>query len=135
ILKDNTINASRKILELYDHLLEGGWEQSKLYQNFMDSTKHPVLDLISNTPSVSEEHIGQMNSEYHLSPSQRESINHFNKMMEGEVLAVNGPPGTGKTTLLQSIVANLFVKHAINEDRAPRIVGTSTNNRAVQNIV
>ena len=48
---------------------------------------------------------------------------------------MSGPPGTGKTTLLQTIVANLYVKHALNEDRAPIMIATSTNNQAVTNII
>lgn len=36
----------------------------------------------------------------------------LNETKDGEILAVSGPPGTGKTTLLQSVVADLFVKHA-----------------------
>lgn len=53
----------------------------------------------------------------------------------GEVLAVNGPPGTGKTTLLQSVVADLYVRHALAGEKAPLIVATSTNNQAVTNII
>lgn len=80
-------------------------------------------------------HYGQMNGEYPLSPSQREAVNHFNTIEHGEILAVNGPPGTGKTTLLQTIVADMYVKRAINEEKAPLIVASSTNNQAVTNII
>lgn len=37
--------------------------------------------------------------------------------------------------MLQSIVANTIVKHALHEEPAPVIVGTSTNNQAVTNII
>lgn len=80
-------------------------------------------------------HVGQMGGEYSLSESQREAVSCFQEIEEGEVLAVNGPPGTGKTTLLQSIVANMYVKAALNNDMAPIIVATSTNNQAVTNII
>lgn len=72
---------------------------------------------------------------YSLSPSQREAINHFNEIVEGDILAVSGPPGTGKTTLLQSIVANMYVSSALNKEEAPIIVASSTNNQAVTNII
>lgn len=80
-------------------------------------------------------HCGQMNGEYPLSLSQREAVNHFNCMNNGEILAVNGPPGTGKTTLLQTIVADMYVKRAIKKEEAPLIVASSTNNQAVTNII
>ncbi|WP_249183085.1 AAA domain-containing protein, partial [Anaerostipes sp. Marseille-Q3525] len=80
-------------------------------------------------------HSGQMGGEYPLSPSQREAISCFSEIKNGEVLAVNGPPGTGKTTLLQSIVANMYVNAALKKDKAPVIVATSTNNQAVTNII
>jgi hypothetical protein len=76
-----------------------------------------------------------MNGQYPLSDSQRESLNHLNCLNEGEVLAVSGPPGTGKTTLLQSIVANKFVDHALREIEPPVILAASTNNQAVTNII
>ena len=72
---------------------------------------------------------------YGLSESQRESINNFNNIKEGEILAVKGPPGTGKTTLIQSIVANEYVKRALKKDEPPLIVASSTNNQAVTNII
>ena len=80
-------------------------------------------------------HAGQMSGEYPLSESQREAISCFEEIGEGEVLAVNGPPGTGKTTLLQSIVANMYVRAALERKRAPLIIATSTNNQAVTNII
>lgn len=76
-----------------------------------------------------------MGGEYPLSASQREAINHFNSMNDGEILAVNGPPGTGKTTLLQTIVADMYVKRAMKKEKAPLIVASSTNNQAVTNII
>ena len=76
-----------------------------------------------------------MNGQYPLSPSQREAINHFNEMEEGDILAVGGPPGTGKTTLLQSIVADMYVNAALGKKDAPLIVATSMNNQPVTNII
>ena len=51
------------------------------------------------------------------------------------MLAVNGPPGTGKTTLLRSVVANLWTQAALDEAEPPLIVAASNNNQAVTNIL
>ncbi len=76
-----------------------------------------------------------MGGSYPLSPSQREAMNHFGEINEGNLLAVSGPPGTGKTTFLQSVVADMYVKSALQKEKAPIIVAASTNNQAVTNII
>lgn len=106
-----------------------------LYYNFISTQEARNEELIENTFENMKSHKGQMNGEYPLSESQREAVNHFENMQNGDILAVNGPPGTGKTTLLQSIVANMYVSNALKRKDAPIIVATSTNNQAVTNII
>lgn len=134
ILRDDTINATTSILKLYDNIIDE-CKESKLYENFISLDFNKVSPLIQNELLEMNKHCGQMGGEYPLSPSQRECINHFTNMTEGEILAVNGPPGTGKTTLLQSIVANMYVERALKKEKAPIIVASSTNNQAVTNII
>ncbi|WP_347900942.1 AAA domain-containing protein [Pseudomonas purpurea] len=43
---------------------------------------------------------------------QQFALNKMRAMGEGEILAVNGPPGTGKTTLLRDLIAHLVVERA-----------------------
>lgn len=131
---DSTVNATFNIMRLYNHILEDS-QAKPLYDTFISTSEAISEPLIPNSLSNMHLHAGQMGGEYPLSPSQREAINHYNNMNNGEVLAVNGPPGTGKTTLLQSIVADTYVKRAISEDKPPLIVATSTNNQAVTNII
>ena len=45
------------------------------------------------------------------------------------------PPGTGKTTLLRSVVANMWVDAALKQGEPPLIVAASNNNQAVTNIL
>jgi energy-coupling factor transporter ATP-binding protein EcfA2 len=80
-------------------------------------------------------HYGQMTDKYPLTPSQREALHHFFALEEGEILGVNGPPGTGKTTLIQSVVSSLWIQRALEEDEPPVILASSSNNLAVLNIL
>ncbi|WP_454054912.1 AAA domain-containing protein [Clostridium sp. Marseille-Q7071] len=131
---DKTVHSTYHILSLYNHLIKDN-QPKPLYDNFISTKITNTNPLIENNLSKMQIHCGQMGGEYPLSPSQREVVNHFNCMSDDEILAVNGPPGTGKTTLLQSIVADMYVKRAINKERAPLIVASSTNNQAVTNII
>ncbi|MEA5057950.1 MAG: AAA domain-containing protein [Anaerotignum propionicum] len=131
---DKTVYSTFHIMNLYNHLLED--EQPKaLYDNFISMQMANTSPLIENGLTQMQAHCGQMNGEKPLSPSQREAVNHFDIMDCGEILAVNGPPGTGKTTLLQTIVADMYVKRAMKKEKAPLIVASSTNNQAVTNII
>lgn len=131
---DSTVNSTAHILQLYNHLQKN--EENRLYSKLTNGKIEPSKQLILNTNfKKMKEHVGQMGGEYSLSPSQREAINHFNEIAEGDILSVSGPPGTGKTTLLQSIVANMYVNAALNREEAPIIVASSTNNQAVTNII
>lgn len=134
VFEDETINATFHIMQLYNHLLEN--EETKLYSKITNGKvepSRPIKNVLTREKMIY--HAGQMGGEYPLSPSQREAISCFQELKEGDVLAVNGPPGTGKTTLLQSIVANMYVRAALAKEKAPVIVATSTNNQAVTNII
>ena len=134
IFEDKMVDATKHILSLYNELQNQ--EENKLYAKLTNGKAEPKKQLISNDDvNKMMQHAGQMNGQYPLSPSQREAINHFNEMEEGNILAVGGPPGTGKTTLLQSIVADMYVNAALGKKDAPLIVATSMNNQPVTNII
>jgi hypothetical protein len=82
-----------------------------------------------------QRHLGSVNNKFPLSPSQRESFYNFLALPQHSVLAVSGPPGTGKTTLLHSVIASLWVEAAVAGAKPPVIVATSTNNQAVTNVI
>ncbi|MBQ2970954.1 MAG: DNA helicase [Ruminococcus sp.] len=132
---DNTVIASHNILKLYDNIINNPPTSIPLYERFISSSLTPQKATSKNTVHNMKQHSGQMGGEYPLSPSQRRCINQLNNMESSEILAVSGPPGTGKTTLLQSAVADLLTKHAIKAIDPPIIVASSTNNQAVTNII
>ena len=135
LLPDEDINAAIDIIQLYEKILK---EKNipELLKSFInlknDNPKTPlsVPELINNNSL----HLGQMGFDFPISISQRKSLYTY-LQSDKKVFAVNGPPGTGKTTLLQSIVANKFVESAIIGSNAPIILACSTNNQAVTNII
>ncbi len=95
----------------------------------------PTVDPNSPAILLAKGHYGQMSGAYPLSASQRTTLQLFQGTAPGDVFPVNGPPGTGKTTLLQSIVANLMVEKALLGREAPLILASSANNQAITNIL
>lgn len=92
------------------------------------------------------------NPKYGLSLLQAFAVNVARQVANNPIVAVNGPPGTGKTTLLKDIIADQFVArtHALNTlsekdnwlDDAEvfttvlqhSMLVASSNNKAVENI-
>lgn len=112
----NMINLSinRHCVEINDTLAE----------QFFNKNKTPLKSDIE-TESIffdSTNHYGSFNINLannqliSLALNQRIALNtttlpHFEK---NEVIAVNGPPGTGKTTVLQSIIANMVTENTLD---------------------
>ncbi len=142
VIYDDTVVSKQHIKELYQSLIEF-YPGKKISAPLLDKMLSAPLPIEvppnhpfdENNIECMKRHLGVMSWEWTLSPSQRESLHHLKELKEGNVLAISGPPGTGKTTLLQSVVADLIVDHAINKKKAPIIVATSTNNKAVVNII
>lgn len=129
-------NLSGNVLKLYDHLIKTS-----------NLTKTPLLKDFLNPPTIKRHypdnnavwlnsyHIGQFNGEFPLADSQRVALRAVTDSQTGDILAVNGPPGTGKTTLLQSVIANLVVQSVLDGKPPPLILASSTNNQAITNIL
>jgi energy-coupling factor transporter ATP-binding protein EcfA2 len=78
---------------------------------------------------------GHFSSSYPLAPSQRVAVTNALKLKDGEILAVTGPPGTGKTTLIQSLLASLVVNAALRGERPPLVVCAAATNQATLNVI
>ncbi|MEI8705441.1 AAA domain-containing protein [Pseudoalteromonas sp. B62] len=92
------------------------------------------------------------NPEFGLSLLQSFAVNTAKKAGDNPVVAVNGPPGTGKTTLLKDIIADKLVSRTLllkelsdkndwfSDEKVTRLimqhsmVVASSNNKAVENI-
>ncbi|MBD1372831.1 AAA family ATPase [Hazenella sp. IB182357] len=129
--------------------LKGSPQQdyAHIYEDLIKSPKHPKLlsNFLSTKPTKKKRlrietenvhsHVGQMNKEHALSDDQRESLYHLFTLNEGDTLAINGPPGTGKTTLIQNIVASYWTNAALQKGDPPIYFCTSHTNKAIMNII
>ena len=129
------------IIRLYDAILLRLEDESlappKLLPRLTSLRDEPLRPLLDENQRVekSAQHLGYMEWRHPLSVSQREAVDHFLTLSDGGILAINGPPGTGKTTLLQSVVASLWVDAALHEREPPVIFASSSNNQAVTNVI
>jgi hypothetical protein len=147
---------------LYDHLKEKGYDVLPGWMRFEehDSKKLTIIrvyeklleqirndrvpapygelftgkhrQVLSANPAL---HLGQMGGKYPLKDSQRRALLAFLSSGEGHITAVNGPPGTGKTTLLQSVIASEMVRCAVRGKEPPLFVACAATNQAVANII
>ncbi|SDW84158.1 AAA domain-containing protein [Lutibacter oricola] len=134
--RSSKISAAKSILFLYENLVNYK-EELPLISKLINTTDRNRREAITDQGFLdfNHLHLGQMSNEFPLSISQRKSLLSYLTAEENAITAVNGPPGTGKTTLLQSLVATEVVKAAIKGEEAPVILACSTNNQAVTNII
>lgn len=135
---DLVLNIINSIVTLYNQI-ERASKTPTLFNRLATLNSPAIKPLVEeNTPQwheISVRHVGQMSGRFSLSKSQRQALYHFLTTGFGDILAINGPPGTGKTTLLQSAIATLWVDAAVRQVEPPMILASSANNQAVQNII
>tara|TARA_R110002110_G_scaffold257491_1_gene473485 strand:+ start:13114 stop:16710 length:3597 start_codon:yes stop_codon:yes gene_type:complete len=129
---------TRNIIETYETYIKNKKKIPKLLENFCSlNAHHSATDMpLSDIFKASQNHYGQMHSNYPLSKSQRESLSYFFDKADNDIFTINGPPGTGKTTLLLSIISSKWIEAIVEKKQFPPIiVAASTNNQAVTNIL
>jgi hypothetical protein len=81
-------------------------------------------------------HVAHVNKAFPLSFSQRLALHRVLSSESGDILCVSGPPGTGKTTLIQSVVASFWVEGAMQGAAYPPVVlACGETNQSVTNII
>lgn len=123
----------RQILALSDTLIRE-MPATPLLANFARQTPRNT-EPARQSPFPLAERLGHSNDEHPVADRQRDALAHLVASREGDILAVNGPPGTGKTTMLLSAIAGEWVRAALLHATPPLIVAASTNNQAVTNII
>ncbi|WP_120632624.1 AAA domain-containing protein [Ruegeria sp. EL01] len=130
---DGASATVRRILDLYDVLIKEKPDTPLLTQYALPSSSDD-----RETPDTDcnfGRRLGHSNDKFPLADHQRQVLSCLSDQSSGNVLAVNGPPGTGKTTMLLSAIADAWIRAALAEEEPPVIVAASTNNQAVTNII
>lgn len=70
-----------------------------------------------------------------LDNTQRQVAYFASKMKTGDILAVNGPPGSGKTAMLKAIIAHPWVLAAAAGDDCPITMAIGATNQSVENVI
>jgi hypothetical protein len=129
------VSPANHLIAFADQLLSGDEELPATFRSLCHPGPLRAPLSTEERRKLSRRHLGQMGREFPLADRQRDAIHHLLACGDGEILPVNGPPGTGKTTLLQSVVATWMTKAAIDGGKAPVIFVSSTNNQAVTNVI
>ncbi len=129
VLDLQTGGTSAALLDLYSDI-DASETVPMLIEATLSSTQTKV---ISANTELEKLHTGHVTGHYPLNDAQRLALYADLQMNDGDILAVTGPPGTGKTTLIGNIIASEWVNAALQKKDAPIILVTSTNNQAVQN--
>lgn len=130
---DDASAMVRGILSLYDDLIARD-DVPSLMRNYARITPRSLSPSLPKPYALSER-LGHSNDIFPTAENQRDVLAHMAKAKHGEITAVNGPPGTGKTTMLLSAIASAWVKAAAEDGDPPVIVAASANNQAVTNII
>ncbi len=138
ILDSTAFGGSINVERIYNDILDG--RSAVGLAGTFANLKTPKRRSISTTKSVTSRaallHCGQFEGSFSLFPSQRQAVHQTLLLKPNEVLAVTGPPGTGKTTLIQSVVASLWVTAAQERNAYPQfIVSCSATNQATMNVI
>ena len=123
----------RGILALYDDILTTR-PKAPLLEAYAVTGKRPVSPVL-DAPHKFAGRLGHATDGFPLADKQRDVLAHLAVAEAGEILAVNGPPGTGKTTMLLSAIASEWVRAARAGGDPPVVAAASTNNQAVTNII
>lgn len=141
IVKWDTGGASKKIAGTYQRALT---KSPPLLGAVCDKHKIPREQDLESTLRKSNALLGHIDTfdapknkreGFSLERSQRIAATAMTQVGPGELLAVNGPPGTGKTSFLRAVIGTEYVQAALQGKTPLMILATAATNKAVTNII
>ncbi len=99
-----------------------------------EMTGTQVRDIISGHIDEYDE-LAQSRPLFPLDSTQRSAVAAILSLQEGEMQAVNGPPGSGKTSMLRAVVASQWVSAALEQRECPITVACGATNQSVTNVI
>ncbi|MBF2013979.1 MAG: DNA/RNA helicase [Rivularia sp. T60_A2020_040] len=145
-----SISSYRYKIQRQPYLFEwnGGGFSYNLKQDFKDiksSSKkwttggHPAYEYLFGEPQPAKHEVLYMGA-FPTHPPTSSQLTAIKHSQSEPITAVQGPPGSGKTTLILHVIAQQVVKRAlhlieIGEDINNFTVISSTNNKAVENVI
>lgn len=147
---ESDTSAQKHILDLYDALMDPNQAHGgdlRTFRRLIEGTEGAPCATGVAATAADQAFIAHIDSyrpsddgapdgreQFPLDASQRRAVRHAVALEPGEILAINGPPGTGKTATLRAVIAGYWVRAALNRERPPIILGCGATNQAVTNI-
>ena len=144
-----SVSSYRYKIQRQPYLFEwsGGGFSYNLKADFKDiksgdkkwSEKHPAYEYLFGEPQPPKHEVIYMGA-FSIHPPTSSQLTAIKHSQSESITAVQGPPGSGKTTLILHVIAQQVVKRALHlietgEDINNLTAISSTNNKAVENVI
>lgn len=141
IVKDETIKNAKAFVSALEHGAQSDGLLKRISQG--DARHVGIIERQSDLLNARTKHSGHIDTHspgqarkgFALERSQRLAVNHMLLVPDRQLLAVNGPPGTGKTSFLRSVIASEWVNAACAGNDGVLMLATAATNKAVTNII
>lgn len=136
-------SAAKAMVDVYASFLEAQERPSvSLFERFCGgehalqagSMPSGIADLITGHIDEYDDSKGNRPL-FPLDESQRRAACAVASLREGEIQAINGPPGSGKTSMLRAVVASRWVSAALSQEACPIVVACGATNQSVTNVI